>query len=419
MIKSANASPFVSLQVPEFRNFLAGKFLVTLSFVMQSTVVFWQIDNITHDAFFVGLIGFAELVPNVAVSLFSGLVVDSFPRKKIIYLSLTGLTFSSFLLLLFTLPGFEWVIEKYWVYPIYSVIFFSGICRGFLSPSIAAFQTQLVSKEIFPNAATWSGVAWQGSAVLGPMLGGLLTGFNGVQTAYLADFCIMVFSLFLLLLVPSKPVPEKQGEKESIWKSLGTGWKFVFGHQLILGAISLDLFAVLFGGAVALIPTFSREVLGMGPEYYGILRSAPAIGAVLCALFIAVRPPKTNSGIILLSSVFGFGLCMIVFALSRNFYLSCAALVVSGSFDMVSVVIRHTIVQMYTPEHMRGRVSAVNNIFIGSSNELGAFESGATAKAFGLVPSVVIGGTLTLLTVGIVTAIAPRLRKMDLKDITV
>lgn len=419
MTKSANASPFISLKVPEFRNFLAGKFLVTLSFVMQSTVVFWQIDHITHDAFFVGLIGFAELVPNVAVSLFSGLVVDSIPRKRIIYLSLTGLTFSSFLLLLFTLPGFEWILQNYWVYPIYSVIFLSGICRGFLSPSIAAFQTQLVSKEIFPNAATWSGVAWQGSAVLGPMLGGLLTGFNGVQSAYLADFCIMVFSLFLLLLVPSKPVPEKQGEKESIWKSLGTGWKFVFGHQLILGAISLDLFAVLFGGAVALVPTFSREVLGMGPEYYGILRSAPAIGAVVCALFIAVKPPKTNSGIILLSSVFGFGICMIVFALSTNFYLSCAALIVSGSFDMVSVVIRHTIVQMYTPEHMRGRVSAVNNIFIGSSNELGAFESGAAARAFGLVPSVVLGGTLTLLTVGIVTTIAPRLRKMDLKDITV
>ncbi|PJZ65567.1 MFS transporter [Leptospira wolffii] len=418
-MEQQKASPFISLQVPEFRNFLAGKFLVTLSFVMQSTVVFWQIDHITHDAFFVGLIGFAELVPNVAISLFSGLVVDSFPRKKIIFISLTGLTFSSFLLLLFSSPGFEWITEKYWVYPIYSVIFFSGICRGFLSPSIAAFQTQLVSKEIFPNAATWSGVAWQGSAVLGPMLGGLLVGFNGVQTAYLADFGIMAFSLLLFFAVPSKAVPEKQGEKESIWKSLGSGWKFVFGHQLILGAITLDLFAVLFGGAVALIPTFSREVLGMGPEYYGILRSAPALGAVTCALFIAVKPPKTNSGIILLSSVFGFGVCMIVFALSTSFYLSFAALVISGSFDMVSVVIRHTIVQMYTPEHMRGRVSAVNNIFIGSSNELGAFESGAAARAFGLVPSVVIGGSLTLITVALVTAIAPRLRKMDLKDITV
>ncbi len=413
------SSPFISLQVPEFRNFLAGKFLVTLSFIMQSTVVFWQIDYITQDAFFVGLIGFAELVPNVTISLFSGLVVDSFPRKNIIFLSLTGLTFSSFLLLLFTLPGFEWILEKYWVYPIYSVIFFSGICRGFLSPSIAAFQTQLVSKEIFPNAATWSGVAWQGSAVIGPMFGGLLTGFHGVQAAYLADFGIMLFSLSLFFIVPSKPVPEKQGEKESIWKSLGTGWKFVFGHQLILGAITLDLFAVLFGGAVALIPTFSREVLGMGPEWYGILRSAPAVGAVACALFIAVKPPRTNSGMILLSSVFGFGVCMIVFALSTNFYLSFAALVVSGSFDMVSVVIRHTIVQMYTPEHMRGRVSAVNNIFIGSSNELGAFESGAAARAFGLVPSVVVGGILTLLTVGAVTAVSPRLRKMDLKDITV
>ncbi|TGK14107.1 MFS transporter [Leptospira fletcheri] len=415
--KLFSKSPFESLLIPDFRNFVLGKFLITTSFILQSTIVFWQIYKITGDALSLGLIGLTEAIPSISVSFFSGLVVDKVPRKKVIVWSLLLLTLCSVLLFIFTLGEFEWVISKFGTLPIYGVIFISGISRGFLSPSVAAFQTQLVPKEVFPNAATWSGIAWQTSSVLGPFLGGLLIGFSGIQIAYFTDMALMFLALGLLLFIPSKPLPES-GPKESILASLAGGWKFVFSHQIILGAISLDLFAVLFGGAVALLPAFAENILSLGPEGYGILRMSPAVGAVLCALFIAAKPPQKDSGILLLACVFGFGLSMIVFAISRNFYLSALALVASGAFDMVSVVIRQTIVQLYTPEHMRGRVSAVNSIFIGSSNEIGAFESGVMAKWMGLAPSVVFGGTMTLLTVGLVAAITPRLRKLDLKDVT-
>ncbi|PJZ69265.1 MFS transporter [Leptospira perolatii] len=414
---SFSKKPFESLAIPEFRTFLLGKMLITISFVLQSTIVFWQIYQITGDKLSLGLIGLTEAIPSIAVSFFSGLVVDSIPRKRVIFFSLGLLTLCSLFLFCYTLPQFSWIIETYKAFPVYSVIFLSGIARGFLSPSVAAFQTQLVPKEVFPNAATWSGIVWQTSAVLGPFLGGYLIGFLGIQAAYFTDLSLMVLALGLLVLVPGKPLPE-QGPKESMIESLASGWKFVFGHQIILGAISLDLFAVLFGGAMALLPAFSQEILNLGPQGYGILRMSPALGAVLCALFIAANPPKKDSGVLLLGCVFGFGLSMIVFAISQNFYLSALALVLSGAFDMVSVVIRHTIVQMYTPEHMRGRVSAVNSIFIGSSNEIGAFESGVVAEWMGLVPSVVFGGAMTLLTVLFVGGIAPRLRKLHLKDIT-
>ncbi|EQA36941.1 transmembrane secretion effector [Leptospira inadai serovar Lyme str. 10] len=415
--KFFSRTPFESLLIPEFRNFILAKFLITTSFILQSTIVFWQIYKITGDALSLGLIGLTEAIPSIFIAFFSGLVVDSVPRKKVIVSSLALLTLCSILLYSFTTSYFSWIILSYGSVPIYSVIFLSGIARGFLSPSVAAFQTQLVPKEVFPNAATWGGIAWQASSVLGPFLGGLLIGFSGIELAYFTDMSLMILAFGLLLFIPSKPLPES-GPKESILVSLASGWKFVFGHQVILGAISLDLFAVLFGGAVALLPAFAEKILSLGPEGYGILRMSPAAGAVLCALFIAAKPPKKDSGKLLLACVFGFGLSMILFAFSRNFYLSAFALIASGAFDMVSVVIRQTIVQLYTPEHMRGRVSAVNSIFIGSSNEIGAFESGVMAKWMGLAPSVVFGGLMTLVTVGFVATVAPRLRKLDLKDVT-
>ncbi|AXR62144.1 MFS transporter [Leptospira mayottensis] len=408
--------PFQALKISDYRFFLFGKFMVTLSISIQTTVVGWQMYHLTGSNLHVGFIGLAEAIPSITMALFSGLVIDSFPRKRIVTSALGLLSICSLLLLALVFPNMSWILRESGVYPIYGVIFLSGIARGFLNPATAAFQTQLVDKETFPNAATWSGIAWQTSLVLGPLMGGMLI-VLGLYFAYSVDLILMSFGLILMLLVKGKPVPEKPESSENIWESLSSGWKFVSTHQIILGAISLDLFAVLFGGAVALLPSFTEKILGQSPEIFGILRSAQGVGAVLCAFFIAARPPKKHSGWILLSCVFGFGICIIFFGLSNDYRISFFCLAAAGAFDMVSVVIRHTIVQMHTPDHMRGRVSAVNYIFIGSSNEIGEFESGVTAEWLGIRRSIVVGGILTLLTVGFVGTIAPRLRKMQLKDI--
>lgn len=408
--------PFQALRVADYRSFLFGKFMVTLSISIQTTVVGWQMYHLTGSNLHVGFIGLAEAIPSIAMALISGLIIDSFPRKKIITSALGLLSICSLLLLVLVVPNMNWILADFGVYPIYGVIFLSGIARGFLNPATAAFQTQLVDKETFPNAATWSGIAWQTSLVLGPLTGGLLI-VAGLTFAYTADLLLMTFGLTMMLFVKGKPVPQKPETSETILQSLSSGWKFVSTHQIILGAISLDLFAVLFGGAVALLPSFTEKILGQSPEIFGILRSAQGVGAVLCAFFIAARPPKKHSGWILLSCVFGFGICIVLFGLSEDYRISFLCLAAAGAFDMVSVVIRHTIVQMHTPDHMRGRVSAVNHIFIGSSNEIGEFESGVTAEWLGIRRSIVAGGALTLLTVAFVGAIAPRLRKMELKDI--
>ncbi|RHX80644.1 MFS transporter [Leptospira yasudae] len=413
---STKHDPFQALKVADYRSFLFGKFMVTLSISIQTTVVGWQMYHLTGSNLHVGFIGLTEAIPSITMALFSGLIIDSFPRKKIITSALGLLSICSLLLLVLVVPNMNWILRDFGVYPIYGVIFLSGIARGFLNPATAAFQTQLVDKETFPNSATWSGIAWQTSLVLGPLTGGMLI-VAGLYFAYSVDLLLMTFGLTMMLLVKGKPVPPKPEESETIWQSLSSGWKFVSSHQIILGAISLDLFAVLFGGAVALLPSFTEKILGQSPEIFGILRSAQGVGAVLCAFFIAARPPKKNSGWILLSCVFGFGISIILFGLSNDYRISFLCLAAAGAFDMVSVVIRHTIVQMHTPDHMRGRVSAVNHIFIGSSNEIGEFESGVTAEWLGIRKSIVAGGALTLLTVAFVGGIAPRLRKMQLKDI--
>ncbi|TGK24286.1 MFS transporter [Leptospira yasudae] len=413
---STKHDPFQALKVADYRSFLFGKFMVTLSISIQTTVVGWQMYHLTGSNLHVGFIGLTEAIPSITMALFSGLIIDSFPRKKIITSALGLLSICSLLLLVLVVPNMNWILRDFGVYPIYGVIFLSGIARGFLNPATAAFQTQLVDKETFPNSATWSGIAWQTSLVLGPLTGGMLI-VAGLYFAYSVDLLLMTFGLTMMLLVKGKQVPPKPEESETIWQSLSSGWKFVSSHQIILGAISLDLFAVLFGGAVALLPSFTEKILGQSPEIFGILRSAQGVGAVLCAFFIAARPPKKHSGWILLSCVFGFGISIILFGLSNDYRISFLCLAAAGAFDMVSVVIRHTIVQMHTPDHMRGRVSAVNHIFIGSSNEIGEFESGVTAEWLGIRKSIVAGGALTLLTVAFVGGIAPRLRKMQLKDI--
>lgn len=407
--------PYAALRLKNFTLFVTARFFLTLAIQIQSIVIGWQIYQITKDPLSLGLIGLTEAVPFISMALFAGHVADIFSRKKIILIATAALVISTTGLFAFTFDNSAF-INLHGTAPIYAVVFATGIARAFIGPSFFAFLSQLVPRELYTNAATWNSTIWQVGAVSGPALGGLLYGYLGVTYTYAIDILLILISLFFFILITPQPLPKNE-RKEKILNSVADGIRFVLKNQVLLAAMSLDLFAVLFGGAVALLPMFADQVLHTGPEGLGLLRSAPAMGAVAVALFLAHFPMDINAGKKLLACVGCFGLCMIGFALSTNFYLSMCFLVLSGAFDNVSVVIRSTILQLSTPDSMRGRVSAVNSIFIGSSNEIGEFESGVAAKLMKLVPSVVFGGCMTLLVVGLTSRFAPRLRNLDLKHL--
>ncbi len=404
--------PYLALRFWEFRNFTIARLCVTIASQMQAVIVGWQIYEITKDPLSLGLIGLAEAIPSISVLFFSGHVTDTNDRKKIVLASVFLMSVCSMLLLVIA-SGSMNLSDNMVVNGIYAVIFLSGIGRGFSAPSFFAFVSQLVPRDVLPNAITWNTTTWQTGAVSGPAIGGLLYGFFGATNTYVTIIIFWLIAVSLIIPIKRKPKPEAIDE-QSLKEKLMAGLKFVFEKKIILGAISLDLFAVLFGGAVALLPIFAGEILEVGPEGLGALRAAPSVGAVIMAVYMTRRPLTKNAGRNLIIGVFGFGISIIIFGLSRNFYLSLAALLVSGAFDSVSVVIRATIIQLMTPDNMKGRVSAVNSIFIGSSNEIGAFESGVAAKLLGTVPSVIFGGAMTLLVVTIVSFVSPRLRKLKL-----
>lgn len=403
---------FKSLQIPEFRNFISGRLFITLAYMVQAVTVGWQVYELTKDPLSLGLIGLAEAIPSIITALFSGHIVDISDRKKIL-LSSYSLLFLCSILLFFISTNVVDLTNMQRVIYIYSVIFISGIARGFVMPSSFAFMAQLVPREIYSNAVTWNINIWQIGAVLGPAIGGLIYGFYGVSISYLTVVILIGGAIFTMSFISKKPIPELS-DHYNLSDRLTAGIKFVFKNKIILGAITLDLFAVLFGGTVAMLPVFASDILFTGPQGLGILRAAPAVGAVLMSLYLAHRPPTLNAGRNLIVSVAGFGLSIIVFAISKSFLMSLIALAFSGMFDSVSVIIRHTIIQLNTPENMKGRVSAVNSIFIGSSNEIGAFESGLAAKLMGVVPSVIFGGVMTLVVVTAVTLLSPPIRKLKL-----
>jgi len=403
--------PYAALRIRDFRLFILSRLCVTLAIQMQGVVVGWQIYEYTGDPLSLGLIGLAEAIPAITVSLYAGHLADIVDRKKIILGCVLTLSFCSLALLYFTTNLGSFLLTS-GTLPIYLVIFVSGVARGFLSPATFSFMPQLIDRSLYQNAITWNSTIWEGAAVGGPMIGGLIYGFFGITAAYTIDAVLVLAALFLYFSIPSRPLPpisEEQGIKEKI----AAGIKFVFKNQIILSAISLDLFAVLFGGAVALLPIFADEVLQVGKIGLGFLRSAPAIGAVLMAVYITHNPIKRNIGKILLWCVGGYGVCMILFSLSSNFWLSMGILVVSGMFDCVSVIVRSTLIHTLTPENMKGRVSAVNSIFIGSSNEIGMLESGVAAKLMGVIPSVIFGGCMTVLVVATTAWKAPKLRALQ------
>lgn len=405
------SDPYVSLKNRDFRFFAISRLLLTIATEMQGVIVGWQILQYTKDPLLFGMIALTEAIPFILTALFAGHIADIIERKKIIVIATIILSVFTFLLFAFTLNS-GYVLHQFGIFPIYIVIFFTGIGRAFIAPSFFAFMSQIVPRENYPNATTWNSTAWQIGAIAGPALGGILC-IVGIGLGYITDFLLMVIALFLFSFIKSRPLPEKQ-HKEDLFTSLSQGIKFVFSNQVIISALSLDLFAVLFGGAVTLLPLFASTILHSSSIGFSLLRAAPSVGAVIMASIMVHRPPFKNAGRNMLFAVAGFGVCMILFAISTNLILSIFLLALSGAFDSVSVIIRATILQMMTPDEMRGRVSSVNNIFLGSSNEIGGFESGLVARLMGLVPSVIFGGSMTILVVGFTYVKAKTLRSLHL-----
>lgn len=381
---------------------------------MQALIVGWQVYQITKDPLSLGLIGLAEAVPFISIALYGGHVADIVNRKKIIIIVLIVLLLCSLLLLFFTLelsPAFL----RSSVMAIYIVIFVTGIARGFIGPALFAFMPQIVNNpQLYGNAISWNNSIWQTGSMAGPAIGGLVYGLGGLSIVYLTVTFLMFSGLMLFTFISSKPLPLSTEKEQGVANRLMAGIKFVFKNQLILSAISLDLFAVLFGGAIALLPVFASEILKVGPEGLGLLRAAPGIGALFMVLYLAYNPIQKAAGKKMLFAVAGFGFCMIFFGLSTSFWLSMILMILSGALDSISIIVRSNLIHRFTPENMKGRVSAVNSVFIGSSNELGAFESGVMAKLIGVVPSVVAGGIITLSIVGITSVKAKKLRELNL-----
>ena len=400
------------LRNPAFLGLLGYRLLAMLSYQIVAVTVGWHVYELTRDTLSLGLIGLAEVVPYIAFALFAGYAVDHLPRRRLGMAACLGLALTT-LVLAGVAHG---TVPAWGTLTIYAAIACNGIVRAFLAPVYMSLFARVLPREAYARGAGISSVVMQTGLVVGPALGGVLVALGGKTTAYLvaAGLALAAAIAIISLRVSEPPLPT---ERAPIFRSIGEGLRFVFNNQVILGAQALDMFSVLFGGAVALLPAFINDVFHYGPEALGILRAAPAAGAVLVGLWFARHPPDRNAGRLLLAAVAGFGLCIIGFALSRHFWLSAALLMMSGMCDSVSVVVRSTILQLSTPDHMRGRVASINGIFIGSSNELGAFESGVAARLMGLVPSVIFGGSMTLAVVGLTARLAPKLRRLHLGDL--
>ena len=410
--------PYASLRIKEFNIFLLVRFVLVFGWSMQFIIVEWQVYSITKNPLSLGMIGLMEVIPAVSMALFAGHIVDQKEKRNLLAICIAAFSLISLGLFLLTWPVFikGWSTNTV-LYTIYGLVFFGGFLRAFFGPTIFSLIALIVPKRLYPNAATWSSSTWQMASVIGPAFAGYSIHLIGVHWSLCIVFGLVLMSLFLVFFIKRKPILNpKIGEP--ILESLKEGIKFVYTTKAIFGAITLDMVSVLFGGAVALLPIYAQDILKVGPEGFGALRAAPAVGAFLTMLLTAYIPISKNAGKKLLVAIFGFGVCIIVFGLSTTFWVSLVALFFSGVTDGVSMVIRQTILQLKTPDNMRGRVASVNSMFVGSSNELGAFESGVTAKLMGTVAAVVFGGTMTLITVVTTGIVSPSFRALDLaKDL--
>jgi MFS family permease len=405
MSKQEPHDPYQALRFPEYRWYLFATWAMSVATLIQSVVIGWQVYDITHSALSLGLVGLAEAIPCLALTLVGGYAADRMDRRTLSLMAMTILLAGGIALYLLNVGGAP---TSAW--PFYLIQAGLGVGRAFSRPASHALRTELVPRECFANAATWNSSSFHSAMVLGPAAGGLLFGFGGARIAYGVEVILLVLSIVAMAWL--KPHPRLTPVQGGMLKSMEEGLSFVWRNQILLGAMSLDLFAVLFGGAPALLPIFAADILNVGPQGLGILRAAPAVGSILMSFALAHRPVMKHAGRSLLLSVAFFGLCWIAFAFSTSFFLSLFLLAISGALDNVSVVLRQTLLQMRTPEHLMGRVSAVSSFFITSSNEIGAFESGVAARLMGLIPSVVFGGLMTLGVVGVTAWKAPELRKL-------
>jgi MFS family permease len=412
MTKQGN-DPIAALRIKEFKHLMIGRFLFIMGLRMMGTLVGWWIYELTNDPFAIGLIGLAEVIPAVSLSLYAGHVIDISEKRSLLLRGVVAYLLCAIVLTaLSTRYSYQQLSENSIAFFIYVIIFFTGIFRSFTGPSFGTMIGSIIPKELLENATTWNQGIWLSASVIGHALVGFLIVGLG-NTGALLIICILVITGFAFLFqLKSKPPLNAKGEKKTL-ESVKEGLRFVFSTKEVLGALSLDLFAVLFGGAVAMIPVFARDILKAGPVGFGWLNAAADIGSILVVIGLTLFPLKKQQGKKLLFAVAGFGICIILFGISQWYWLSFTVMLLSGLLDGISMVIRGTILQLKTPDHMRGRVMSVNSMFINSSNELGQFESGVASKLMGVVPSVVFGGSMTLLVVVITWLKAPSLRKME------
>jgi len=404
---------FAALRFPEFRSYILSRFFFIIVLTMQATIISWKVYELTRDTFSIGMLGLVEFTPAFMLAFYSGYVIDKGDKRNLLLSSMIGNVILTSILCFITS---NYAISEYpqtWIlFIIFFVVFGIGVLRPFTGPTSFALVSQLVPKYDLANATMWNSASWQVGAVTGPALAGLMYGLAGITNTFYLMIGMMGIAITGLSLVTPKPVLYQKRE-ESIVESVKQGLRFVWKSKEVLGAMSLDLFAVLFGGATALLPAFADKILHVGAQGLGVLRSAPAIGGVTVLALLAFRPLHRHQGKIMLASVAGFGICIIVFGLSQVFWLSFFALFASGMLDGISVIVRSTILQLKTPDAMKGRVASLNSIFVMSSNELGSFESGVTSKLMGNVAAVVFGGCMTIGVVVYNWFKSPSLRKLE------
>lgn len=407
--------PYAALRFKEFNIFLLLRFALVFGWSMQFVVIEWQVYALTKDPLSLGVIGLCEFLPAFFLAPFAGHIVDRKEKRNLFALCIALFSLISLGLFWLTSKTIEISWEKNAIlYSIYGLVFFGGVLRAFFGPTIFSLIALLVPKEAYPNAAAWSSSTWKGANVFGALCGGFLIAWIGVHSTLGIIFLLVLLAFILVFFISKKPILNK-ATHESVKKSLIAGVQFVFNDKVILGALTLDMIAVLFGGAVAIFAVFAKDILDAGPKGFGVLNAALSSGSIITMLATTYIPITKNTGKKLLVSVFGFGLCMIVFGASKLMWLSVVALFFSGVFDGISMVVRQTILQLKTPDDMRGRVGAVNSMFVGSSNELGALESGIAARIFGAPLAVMLGGTVTLIIVAIIGAKNKPLRALDLQ----
>jgi MFS family permease len=411
----AKNDPYAALRIKEFNIFLLLRLFLVFGWSMQFIVIEWQVYSITKDPLSLGIIGLMEIIPAFTMALFAGHIVDQKEKRNLLAICIAAFSLISLGLFLLTTDEVvgNWSTKSI-LYSIYALVFFGGFLRAFFGPIIFSLVALIVPKKTYPNAATWSTSTWKTAAVLGALFGGFFISWVGVDNTLCIVFVMVVVSFFLNFLIKKKPILNKK-IGEPVKQSLKVGIRFVFQNKAILGALTLDMIAVLFGGTVAILAIFAQDVLEVGSEGFGILNASISLGSIVTMFATTYIPISRNTGRKLLISIFVFGVSIIGFGLSSVFWISVLLLFISGAADGISMIIRQTILQLKTPDDMRGRVSSVNSMFVGSSNELGAFESGLAAKLIGPVAAVVFGGTMTLITVFAIGVKNPVLRDLDLR----